>query len=72
MTAPSDDFDDEECPKDWQYHQQIDALRYELINTVDKFQLDWQLHTETIIGVLEDIKMDYWHKTNIEFDIELD
>lgn len=68
----STQFNDEELPENWQYHQQIDALRFELINTLDKFQQEWQLHTETMIGVLEDIKMDYWHKTNIEFESDLE
>ena len=71
MSAPRDDFDSEDCPESWQYHKQIDALRYELINTLDKFQQEWNIHTETMIGVLEDVKLDYWHKTNIEFDIAL-
>ena len=66
------EFEDEEnCFEDWQYHKQIDALRFELVNTLDKFQQEWNIHTETIVGILEDVKLDYWHKTNIEFDIDL-
>ena len=40
------------------YHQQTDALTYDLMNIVNRYREEFDLNHQTIIGVFEFVKLD--------------
>ena len=56
-------------------HEQIDALKFELGKLVVRFRAEWDLDLHTIIGVMEDEKMELLLSggdVDFESDIDLD
>jgi len=40
------------------YHQQTDALTYDLMNVINRYREEFDLNHQTIVGVLEFVKLD--------------
>jgi len=40
------------------YHQQTDALTYDLMNVINRYGEEFDLNHQTIVGVLEFVKLD--------------
>ena len=40
------------------YHQQTDALTYDLMNVINRYREEFDLNYQTIVGVLEFVKLD--------------
>ena len=64
-------FSEEIPPEDWDQHMQVDAFRFEVINLIDRYHADWDMPVEAVIGVLEDVKLEYWISKRIEFDMDI-
>jgi len=43
---------------DMDYHQQTDALTYDFMNVINRYRDEFDLNHQTIIGVLEFVKLD--------------
>ena len=40
------------------YHQQTDALTYDIMNVLNRYREEFDLNHQTIVGVLEFVKLD--------------
>ena len=40
------------------YHQQTDALTYDFMNVINRYREEFDLNHQTIVGVLEFVKLD--------------
>lgn len=40
------------------YHQQTDALTYDVMNVLNRYREEFDLNHQTIVGVLEFVKLD--------------
>ena len=58
-------------PEDWDQYKQVDAFRFELINLIDRYHDEWDMPTESVVGALEDVKLEYWIGKRIEFDMDI-
>ena len=59
--------------REWSPYEKVDAITNELQNVLQR-AIEFDVPVETIIGILETLKMDYYIDHNIDFqgDIEVD
>jgi hypothetical protein len=54
------------------YHQQTDALTYDLMNVISRYGEEFDLNHQTIVGVLEYVKLDLMSDCTVLLDVEDD
>ena len=54
------------------YHQQTDALTYDLMNVINRYGEEFDLNHQTIVGVLEYVKLDLMSDCTVLLDVEDD
>ena len=53
-------------------HEQIDAFRQELCNTITRFRQEFDLDLNTIVGVMEDEKLELLLAGGVGFESDMD